>query len=63
MRLRGDKLKAQEPSKVRISKRGNSFMVRIPVAIARSLGIEKSTLAEILLEADGTIAIKVRTGG
>jgi len=56
-------LKAQEPSEVRISKRGNSFMVTIPVAIARSLGIDKSTLAEILLEADGRIAIRVKTGG
>jgi predicted RNA-binding Zn-ribbon protein involved in translation (DUF1610 family) len=56
-------LKAQEPSKVRISKRGNSFMVTIPVAIARSLGIDKSTPAEILLEADGRIAIKVKAGG
>jgi uncharacterized OB-fold protein len=55
-------LRAQEPAKVRISKRGNSFMVTIPAAIARSLGIEKSTLAEILLESDGRIAIRVRTG-
>lgn len=56
-------LKAQEPSEVRISKRGNSFMVTIPAAIARSLGIDKSTPAEILLEEDGRIAIRVKTGG
>lgn len=38
-------------------------MVKIPVAIARSLGIDQSTLAEILLEPDGRIAIRVKTGG
>ena len=54
-------LKAQKPEKVRISKRGNSYMVTIPIAIAKCLGIDKSALAEILLETDGRIAIRIKT--
>jgi len=55
-------LKARQPEEVRISKRGNSFMVTIPTAIAKGLGISGSTLAEILLEEDGRIAIRIKTG-
>ena len=55
-------LKARQAEEVVISKRGNSFMVTIPVAIAKALGIEGSTLAEVLLEENGRIAIRIKEG-
>ena len=55
-------LKATHAEEVRISKRGNSYMVTIPAAVVRALGITKSTLAEVLLEEDGKIAITIKSG-
>jgi len=55
-------LKARQAENVVISKRGNSFMVTIPHAITRALGITGSTLAEVLLEENGRIAIRIKAG-
>jgi len=37
-------------------------MVTIPYAIAKALGINGSTLAEVLLEENGSIAIRIKAG-
>jgi DNA-directed RNA polymerase subunit RPC12/RpoP len=55
-------LKAAQAEEVMISKRGNSFMVTIPHAITKALGINGSTLAEVLLEENGRIAIRIKAG-
>jgi DNA-directed RNA polymerase subunit M/transcription elongation factor TFIIS len=55
-------LKARRAEEVVISKRGNSFMVTIPIAITRALGINGSTLAEVLLEENGSIALRIKAG-
>lgn len=55
-------LRARKAEDVVISKRGNSFMVTIPNAITRALGIKGSTIAEVLLEENGRIAIRIKAG-
>ncbi|MDI6917362.1 MAG: hypothetical protein QMC80_06150 [Thermoplasmatales archaeon] len=52
-------LKAREREKVKISKRGHSYMISIPRAIAKAIGIEKLTTAEIFLKDRKTITVKV----
>lgn len=52
-------LQAKKHEKVKISKRGNSYMITIPKAIADAIHIEKKAFAEIFLEDENTIAVKV----
>ena len=52
-------MKAREHEKVKISKRGNSYMITIPKAIADALHIEQIKVAEVFLKDEHTIAVKV----
>lgn len=52
-------MQAKKHEKVKISKRGNSYMITIPKAIAKAINIEKVKAAEIFLKDKNTISIKV----
>ena len=52
-------LQARKRERVKISKRGNSYMVTIPKAIADVIGIDKDKTAEIFLKDPHTISIIV----
>ncbi len=52
-------MKARQHEKVKISKRGNSYMITIPKAIADALQIEKIKAAEVFLKDEHTISVKV----
>jgi len=53
-------LQAQKHEKVKISKRGNSYMITIPKAIADAIGIENLDMAEVYLKDRKTIMVEVR---
>jgi hypothetical protein len=50
---------AKKREHVKISKRGNSYMITIPQSIAKALNISKSTFADIFLEKERKIGIEV----
>jgi hypothetical protein len=52
-------MQAKKHEKVKISKRGNSYMITIPKAIAEAIQIEKIKIAEIFLTDEHTISVKV----
>ena len=52
-------MQAKKHEKVKISKRGNSYMITIPKAIAEAIQIEKIKIAEIFLRDEHTISVKV----
>jgi hypothetical protein len=52
-------LQAKKSAKVKISKRGNSYMITIPKAIVEALGLDKVKEAEVCLEDEHTISVKV----
>ena len=52
-------LQARKHEKVKISKRGNSYMITIPKAIADAIKIDKKSFAEVFLEDEHTISVKV----
>jgi hypothetical protein len=52
-------MQAKKHEKVRISKRGNSYMITIPKVIADAINIQKIKVAEIFLKDENTISIKV----
>ncbi len=52
-------IQARKHEKVKISKRGNSYMITIPKAIADAINIEKKSFAEVFLEDEHTISVKV----
>jgi hypothetical protein len=52
-------MQAKKHEKVKISKRGNSYMITIPKAIAEAIQIEKIKIAEIFLKDEHTISVKV----
>ncbi|MEW6069385.1 MAG: AbrB/MazE/SpoVT family DNA-binding domain-containing protein [Candidatus Thermoplasmatota archaeon] len=52
-------LKARKREKVKIAKRGHSYMITIPKTIAKALGIEKVTTAEIFLKDKRTITVEI----
>ena len=52
-------MKAKRHETVKISKRGNSYMITIPKAIADALNIASIKEAEIYLEDKNTISVKV----
>ena len=52
-------LQAKKHEKVKISKRGNSYMITIPKAIADAINIQKKSYAEVFLEDEHTISVKV----
>jgi hypothetical protein len=52
-------LQAQKHEKVKISKRGNSYMITIPKAIADAIGIEDLDMAEVYLKDRKTIMVEV----
>ncbi len=52
-------LQAQKKEKVKISKRGNSYMITIPKAIAIAIDIEKLDMAEVHLKDKKTIMVEV----
>jgi antitoxin component of MazEF toxin-antitoxin module len=52
-------MQAKKHERVRISKRGNSYMITIPKAIAEAIQIEKIKIAEIFLKDEHTISVKV----
>jgi hypothetical protein len=52
-------LQARKRERVVISKRGNSYMVTIPKAIADAMGIESGREAEVFLKDRRTISIVV----
>ena len=52
-------MQARRHEKVKISKRGNSYMVTIPKAIADVIGIEKTMVAEVFMKDERTITIIV----
>jgi hypothetical protein len=52
-------MQARKHEKVKISKRGNSYMITIPKAIAEAIQIEKIKIAEIFLKDEHTISVKV----
>jgi len=51
-------MKAKNHERVKISKRGNSYMITIPKSIADAINIKKIKSAEIYLEDESTISIK-----
>lgn len=51
---------AKRREQVKISKRGNSYMITIPQSIAKALNITKTTFADIFLEKERKIGIEVR---
>ena len=53
-------LLAKKREVVKISKRGNSYMITIPQSIAKALNISKTTFADIFLEKERKIGIEVR---
>lgn len=52
-------LQAQKHERVKISKRGNSYMITIPKAIADAIGIENLDMAEVYLRDRKTIMVEV----
>jgi hypothetical protein len=52
-------LQAQKHERVKISKRGNSYMITIPKAIADAIGIEDLDMAEVFLKDAKTIVVEV----
>lgn len=54
-----ENLQARRHEEVKISKRGNSFMITIPKSIADALGITHTTLAKVFLEGEKKIAVEV----
>ncbi|MDO9537136.1 MAG: AbrB/MazE/SpoVT family DNA-binding domain-containing protein [Thermoplasmata archaeon] len=52
-------LQAQKHEKVKISKRGNSYMITIPKAIADAIGIENLDMAEVYLKDRKTIIVGI----
>ena len=52
-------MQAKKHEKVKISKRGNSYMITIPKAIADAINIEGIKVAEVYLKDKSTISIKV----
>ncbi len=52
-------LQAQKHEKVKISKRGNSYMITIPKAIAVAIDIENLDMAEVYLKDRNTIMVEV----
>ena len=52
-------MQAKKHERVKISKRGNSYMVTIPKSIADAINIKKIKTAEIFLEDEKTISIKL----
>ena len=52
-------MQAKKHEKVKISKRGNSYMITIPKAIADALQIEKIKVAEVFLKDEHTISVMV----
>ena len=52
-------LQAQKRERVKISKRGNSYMITIPKAITDAIGIENLDMVEIYLKDMKTIMVEV----
>ncbi len=52
-------LKARKYEKVKIAKRGHSYMITIPKTIVKALGIGKVATAEIFLKDKRTIIVEV----
>jgi hypothetical protein len=52
-------MQAQKREKVKISKRGNSYMITIPKAIADAINIDNVNVAEVFLKDKNTISIIV----
>ena len=52
-------MQAKKHEIVKISKRGNSYMITIPKAIADAINIGKIKAAEIFLKDEHTISVKV----
>ena len=52
-------MQARKQTEVKIAKRGNSYMITIPRAIAVAIGIDRTMLARVHLEDDNTISIRV----
>jgi hypothetical protein len=52
-------MQAKKHARVKISKRGNSYMITIPKNIADAINIEKVKAASIFLKDKNTISIKV----
>ena len=52
-------LQAQKRERVKISKRGNSYMITIPKAIADAIDIENLDMAEVYLKDRKTIMVEV----
>jgi hypothetical protein len=52
-------LQAKKHARVKISKRGNSYMITIPKAIVDALELDKVKELEVYLEDEHTIAVKV----
>ncbi len=52
-------LQAQKRERVKISKRGNSYMITIPKAIADAIGAEDLDMAEVRLKDRKTIIVEV----
>ena len=52
-------LQAKKHEKVKISKRGNSYMITIPKAIADALDLANHSVAEVFLEDQDTISVKI----
>ena len=52
-------MQAKKHEKVKIAKRGNSYMITIPKAIADAINIDNVSVAEIFLKDKNTISIIV----
>ena len=52
-------MQAKKHEKVKISKRGNSYMITIPKAIVDAINIEKVKAAEVFLKNEHTISVIV----
>ena len=52
-------LQAQKHERVKISKRGNSYMITIPKAIADAIDIENLDMVEVYLKDRKTIMVEV----
>ena len=52
-------MQAKKHERVKISKRGNSYMITIPKAIADAINIEKVKAAEVFLKDEHTISVIV----
>jgi hypothetical protein len=50
-------MQAKKREKVKISKRGNSYMITIPKAIADAIDIDNVNVAEVFLKDKNTISI------